>query len=174
MLIVAFSQSMPSDGPASSKVSLSSLTKVVSSLILALRAMIWAWWRGEIWGWYGTGQGSLKGGGSNTACWGRWLTSSSSRWGSGRIWVCVERCTGGGGINPPPLAIRVIYLGVKECPGWTTVVQGTVKWRTNGCLLRYCLSVRNWRFSVLFFYRLLCTIFSVEGHETWHRGPHVT
>ena len=40
MLIVAFSQLIPSDGPASSKVSLSSLTKVVSSLILALRAMI--------------------------------------------------------------------------------------------------------------------------------------
>ena len=36
MLIVAFSQSMPSDCPASAKVSLSSLTKVVSSLILAL------------------------------------------------------------------------------------------------------------------------------------------
>ena len=40
MPIVAFSQSMPSDGSASSKVSLSSLTKVVSSLILALRARI--------------------------------------------------------------------------------------------------------------------------------------
>ena len=40
MPIVAFSQSMPSDCPASSKVSLSSLTKVVSSLILACRAMI--------------------------------------------------------------------------------------------------------------------------------------
>ena len=40
MPIVAFSQLMPSDGLASSKVSLSSLTKVVSSLILALRARI--------------------------------------------------------------------------------------------------------------------------------------
>ena len=40
MPIVAFSQLMPSDSPASSKVSLSSLTKVVSSLILALQAMI--------------------------------------------------------------------------------------------------------------------------------------
>ena len=40
MPIVAFSQSMPSDCPASSKVLLSSLTKVVSSLILACRAMI--------------------------------------------------------------------------------------------------------------------------------------
>ena len=40
MPIVAFSQLMPSDGPASSKVLLSSLTKVVSSLILALRARI--------------------------------------------------------------------------------------------------------------------------------------
>ena len=40
MPIVAFSQSMPLDGPASAKVSLSSLTKVVSSLILACRAMI--------------------------------------------------------------------------------------------------------------------------------------
>jgi hypothetical protein len=40
MPIVAFSQSMPSDCPASSKVSLSSLTKVVSSLILACRARI--------------------------------------------------------------------------------------------------------------------------------------
>ena len=35
MPIVAFSQSMPSDCPASAKVLLSSLTKVVSSLILA-------------------------------------------------------------------------------------------------------------------------------------------
>jgi hypothetical protein len=40
MPIVAFSQSMPSDCPASAKVSLSSLTKVVSSLILACRASI--------------------------------------------------------------------------------------------------------------------------------------
>ena len=40
MPIVAFSQLMPSDCPASAKVSLSSLTKVVSSLILACRARI--------------------------------------------------------------------------------------------------------------------------------------
>ena len=40
MPIVAFSQSMPLDCPASAKVLLSSLTKVVSSLILACRAMI--------------------------------------------------------------------------------------------------------------------------------------
>ena len=123
---------MSSDSPASFKVLLSSLTKVVSSLIFALWAMIWAWWRGETWGWNGDGWGSLKGGGSNTAHWGEWLTSLQ-RWGRGHIWVSIEWHADGGRIDPPPLTIWVVYLRVKKCLGWMMEAWGTMKWRMNDC-----------------------------------------